>query len=450
MEFEWNISPGFNTLQLSEEVKSLLLRLGETPTNFTGKIIFMSMLNDISRGSRDNEKECESSANLVSLYAKRFGKGQWSFIGPGSEKKWYSISEDTPQGEWDNVAERMMLEFAESGHPIFRATSPLSRGRLKSKGHGKLSIHYAADLETIETIFRIIVSVNQLSLYGAVAEMCEEYETLHDRTGQPVEGGQSSSSLVLSVIKTEVPLDCDDLAHKDLLLQQYGERIEKLSQQDNLSKFCMDAGFLNVVEIGQYFMKKDTAEFSQFRAVACREYTLPREEEASQPKGWIQGNTKIGPVLEIATCWLHGKYGVEIRIMSVNRDNSHSWVRLSHGPNKSVMNLNTNDEQEIPEVQLEEYAWKLDAKDFACRSKAKAKPQRREPAGSSPKTIPVGKRTWTDVEPGEYSLSDYEISKKLIHLLRHGNQVHREDDGAVQFWRIKEHLQKIPVLSSLV
>ena len=180
--------PGFNTLQLSEEVKSLLLRLGETPEHFTGRVFFMSMFNDISFGSRDNEKECESNANLVSLYAKRFGAGQWSFLGPGSEKKWYSISEDSPQGEWDNMAERMMLEFVESGHPIFRATSPLSRGRLKSKGHGKLSIHFCADLETIETIFRIIISVNQLSLHGAVAEMCEEYETLHDRTGQPVVG----------------------------------------------------------------------------------------------------------------------------------------------------------------------------------------------------------------------------------------------------------------------
>ena len=48
-------------------------------------------------------------------------------------------------------------------------------------------------------------------------------------------------------------------------------------------------------------MKEDTAEFSQFHAVACREYTLPREEAASQPEGWIQGNTKIGPVLEVAT-----------------------------------------------------------------------------------------------------------------------------------------------------
>ena len=98
--------------------------------------------------------------------------------------KCYSISEDSPQGEWDNMAERMMLEFAENGHPIFRATSPLSRGRLKSKGHGKLSIHFVATQATIETVFRIIVSVNQVSLYGAVAEMCEEHETLHDRTGQ--------------------------------------------------------------------------------------------------------------------------------------------------------------------------------------------------------------------------------------------------------------------------
>ena len=53
----------------------------------TGRIIFMSMFNDISCGSRDNEKECESNAKFVSLYAKRFGVGQWSFLGSGSEKK---------------------------------------------------------------------------------------------------------------------------------------------------------------------------------------------------------------------------------------------------------------------------------------------------------------------------------------------------------------------------
>ena len=86
-----------------------------------------------------------------------------------------------------------MVTLAESGQPVFRATSPLSRGVLKSKGGGKLSIHYCADQETITTFFRTITSVNQLSLYGAVAEMCEEYESYHDRTVRPVVGGQSSS-----------------------------------------------------------------------------------------------------------------------------------------------------------------------------------------------------------------------------------------------------------------
>ena len=92
LEFEWNIFPGFTTLQNVREVQELLSRLSVEQENFTGWIIVMSMFNDISWESKDNEKECESSDQLVSLYAKRFGAGQWSFLGPGSKKKWYSIS----------------------------------------------------------------------------------------------------------------------------------------------------------------------------------------------------------------------------------------------------------------------------------------------------------------------------------------------------------------------
>ena len=226
-------------MQLYGKVEDLLSRLGETPENFTGRILFMSMFNDISCGTKDNEEECLAHAKVVSLYARKFGTGQWSFIGPCSEKKWYSMKEDSPQGIWDKLAEKLLLEFAESGCPIFRAKSPLSRGQLKRKGHRKLSIHFAAVQETIETIFRITVSANQLSLYGAVAEMCEEYETFHDRSGRPDK--VMGQSIVLSEIKTEVPLENDDPAHQNFLLQQYEERIERLSQQDRLSKFCMDA-----------------------------------------------------------------------------------------------------------------------------------------------------------------------------------------------------------------
>ena len=48
MEFEWNIFPGFNTLQLCRKVQELLSRLSVTPEGFNGRIIFMSMFNDIS------------------------------------------------------------------------------------------------------------------------------------------------------------------------------------------------------------------------------------------------------------------------------------------------------------------------------------------------------------------------------------------------------------------
>ena len=183
-EFEWNIFPGFTTLQLCGKVNDLLSDLGQTPATFTGRILFMSMFNDISCDRKGNKEECLGNARVVKVLAKKFGIGQWSFIGPGSEKKWYS-SENSPQGAWDNIAEQMLLKFAESGHPTFRGTTPLSRGQLKSKGRGKLSIHFAADQDTNDTIYRIILSVNQLSVYGAVAGVCEEFESHQDRSGEP-------------------------------------------------------------------------------------------------------------------------------------------------------------------------------------------------------------------------------------------------------------------------
>ena len=119
-------------------------------------------------------------------------------------------------------------------------------------------------------------------------------------------------------------------------------------------------------------MTKDTEEFSQFTdSVACREYTLPRDENLSEPKGWIRMNTKIGSVVEVTTCCLQGKCGVEISIECMNKDHSHSWVRISHGLNKLVTNLIDN-EQETSVMQFEDYALKSNARAFASQSKAKA------------------------------------------------------------------------------
>ena len=77
-------------------------------------------------------------------------------------------------------------------------------------------------------------------------------------------------------------------------------------------------------------MTKHTYEFLQFTdSVACREYTLPRDEDSSERKGWIRGNTKIGPASEVTNCCLHGKYGVEITIKSMNNDSTISKKKAS-------------------------------------------------------------------------------------------------------------------------
>ena len=116
-----------------------------------------------------------------------------------------------------------------------------------------------------------------------------------------------------------------------IMWQQYIQQVESLSLASKVSRVCMEAGFMRIVEVGQYFMTKDTGDFRQFRSVACREYTLPRDDPASLAKGWIQGNIRIGPVLEVTTSSRNYKYGIEIRIWSVNHDNSQSWVRISYG-----------------------------------------------------------------------------------------------------------------------
>ena len=92
-EFEWNIFPGFTSLQLCDKISDHLSSMGQTPESFTGRILFMSMFNDISCDRYDNKDECLKNAEFVKTFAERFGIGQWSFIGPGSEKKWVSFRE---------------------------------------------------------------------------------------------------------------------------------------------------------------------------------------------------------------------------------------------------------------------------------------------------------------------------------------------------------------------
>ena len=114
----------------------------------------MSMFNDISCDRKGNKEECLANAKVVSIVAKKFGIGQWSFIGPVSEKKWYSMEENSPQGIWDHIEDEMLLEFAEIGHPF-------SAQQLHCPGE----VSKAEDMENCQYI--LLQIIQQLKLFFA-------------------------------------------------------------------------------------------------------------------------------------------------------------------------------------------------------------------------------------------------------------------------------------------
>ena len=147
------------------------------------------------------------------------------------------------------------------------------------------------------------------------------------------------------------------------------------------------------------------------------------------------------PQLDPTSC-LQSKFGVEIGIESVNKDNSHSWVRISHGLNKLVTDLIDKDfddnEQETSETKTELFALKTEVFAFASRSKAKAKP-RPTTTCSSTSIVPILERTWIEIEPAQFDQA-YPVAKRQSTLLRHG-ELPREEDGSIEFWRLKYDLR---------
>ena len=271
---------------------------------------------------------------------------------------------------------------------------------------------------TIETVFRTIVSVNQLSIYGAVPVLCEEYSICQTSTGRLVVAKQSNPLFApANLLIMTLGLSIEILALENPL-QKHKEQVEKLPQPDQLLKNLYWCRILENSWSWTYFMTKHTNELLQIaEPVECREYTVPRDDKSIDPRGWIQGNTKIGPVLEVTTSYLQGEHGVEIRIESVNKDNSHSWVRISHGLNKLVTDLidreYDDNEQQTSTTKTEVFA-------FASRSKAKAKPRRPSTICSSSRTFPILERTWIDIEPGAQFDQAYPVAKRINTLLRHG------------------------------
>ena len=144
----------------------------------------------------------------------------------------------------------MLQNFKDSGHPKFRCTSPFERGQLRSEGGGKTTLHFNGSRENIELLLQMVVSINQLSLYGAVADMIAELPVDQRAPEKPVASGQLDKQEII----TQPPLaeiQANEERQGNLLLE-YKERFERLSVDQKLSRLCSEAG-LRSVEVGQFF-----------------------------------------------------------------------------------------------------------------------------------------------------------------------------------------------------
>ena len=93
-----------------------------------------------------------------------------------------------------------MQNFQRSGHPIFRCISALERGQLRSKGGGRTTIHFNCSMENIELVLQMVISVNQLSLYGAVADLIEELPDDQRAPRKPVALDQMEQEIIINLL----------------------------------------------------------------------------------------------------------------------------------------------------------------------------------------------------------------------------------------------------------
>ena len=176
-EFEWKIFPGLTTLGLLEKIQNLMKDPQCESEQVNDRIIFMSMYNDIVWREEGKTEECVTNSITIAKYARSFARGRWSLLGNESEKKWYGTHSDKPDGNCSRTAEN------DDAPPTYRIRSPnvfasgrFQRGKLRSKAHGKKrnKNHFNGSEEHLELLLRTIISASQLSVYGAIADLCKE------------------------------------------------------------------------------------------------------------------------------------------------------------------------------------------------------------------------------------------------------------------------------------
>ena len=278
--------------------------------------------------------------------------------------------------------------------------------------------------KNVELLLQVVLSVDQLSIFGAVADMTEELPVGRKALEKPVASGLLDKQEILTQ-----PALAEMQANEERqwnLLQEYEQRFEKLSEDQKISRLCSEAG-LRLVEVGQFFYALPSPRGKANHSL-CREYTLPRDQKRTRIKGWIQSNVRFGQVSDPKVCNKYGRY-------TVLKFKFNLWLKIK------------------PNLGLELWTVLTNLPVKPCRSKrkrkllgkpaAKARPILKPSSTSGWDFTPMEQRQWIVIEIQE-SNDPYcfHVSKFITRLLRHRQKINRQDDGAVHCDQVIDECKK--------
>ena len=194
--------------------------------------------------------------------------------------------------------------------------------------------------------------------------------------GKPAANEKFGSTVMSTDFPTADTISQTDAEAQRKLLREYEQKVAELLEQQKLTKLCSHAGFSKNTDKGQFFITLDEEGPDDVKT-SCREYIVPRNEETSLVRGWIRGNTKISPLLDVKVCHHQGRYGAEIMIQNFSRPNSFLGSHRER-------NQQTETSEEFPIASVENGG--------TGKPVAKAKPRPKPTFTLTPVSIPYHER----------------------------------------------------------
>ena len=380
MEFEWKNFPEFTTLQILAEIQKMMDEMQCEPEQFTGRINFMSMYNDIVWRKEGNKELCTANAKTVAGYAKKICARTLVVSRAWNRKEMVRIKHVQAERRsgwcrWTHAAQLLRKRASRIPWNQCFGTKSFEKQRrwkivctlLWWRQHSRIGSshnHFRQSAQYLRSNSGYVrrTGLEDFWLFSKHGETCYSRQIRdHGCTNRLVDHDQPTSDQWSSA------------ARPAAIIQT---KIRKSSRWLRSIRLCSDASFMKTIPRRQYVVTLDEAELAKLNG-SCREYTLPRDDQLSKIKGWIRGDTKS---------YHQGRCGIDIRINSLFGDGSHSWVVIGNELNKYVTEMS----DEMQENRNDEIAANAE------RTAAKARPkQTLLPMSSFPRDDTIS-HAWMD------------------------------------------------------